>query len=148
MADTTVQSKVESWVRENWMRGEFHRSFERLRLPLTTGGQFSFDAVDQSGEIVAMISTSAAKTSGGKAGVGKLLKIRSDMLFLSMVTAKHKMIVLTQNDMYKLCLKEKELGRVPLEIEFLYVPLPTDLAFQLESARKIASDEVSPIKDE
>jgi len=60
--------------------------------------------------IVATISTSGAKTSGGKYAVGKILKIRSDMLFLTMVEAKRRVVVLTEQDMYEQCLKEKEGG--------------------------------------
>jgi len=65
------------------------------------GGVFDFDAVSGDKNVVATISTSGAKTSGGKHAVGKILKIRSDMLFLTMVEAKHRVVVLTENDMYE-----------------------------------------------
>jgi hypothetical protein len=57
----------------------------RERLPLKFGGVFDFDAASGDKTIVATISTSEAKTPGGKYAVGKMLKLRSDMLFLTCV---------------------------------------------------------------
>lgn len=56
--------------------------------------------------MVATISTSGSKTSGGKHAVGKILKIRSDMLFLTMIEEKRRLVVLTERDMYDQCEKE------------------------------------------
>src|SRR2546428_1394354 len=107
MADTRVQLEIEDWVRENWMRQHFNQPFYRNRLKLSTGGVFDFDAVSEDKSIAACISTSAAKTSTGKAAVGKLLKIRSDMLFLHLaVSLSKKLIILTDQSMHKVCLKE------------------------------------------
>jgi hypothetical protein len=78
MADTRVQLEVEDWVRRNWMAAQFGTKFSRERLPLRSGGVFDFDAVSDDHSIVATISTSGAKTSGGKHAVGKILKLRSD----------------------------------------------------------------------
>src|ERR1039458_8097676 len=113
MADTRVQLEVEDWVRQQWMPQHFGMSFYRERLKIRSGGVFDFDAVSGDKSIVATISTSGAKTSGGKYAVGKILKIRSDMLFLTMVDAQHRIVVLTEKDMYEQCFKEKQGGRVP-----------------------------------
>ena len=86
MAQTGVQLEVEDWVRREWLPREFGQKFSRERLKLTSGGVFDFDAVSADGKIVASISTSAAHTARGKLGVGKLAKIRADMLFLLMAT--------------------------------------------------------------
>lgn len=91
--------------------------------------------------VVATISTSGAKTSGGKYAVGKILKIRSDILFLTMVDAKRKVVVLTERDMYEQCLKETQGGRVPQEIEFAYAPLCDELNVRLIAARRSCSTE-------
>src|ERR1022692_905424 len=99
MADTRVRLEVEDWVWRNWMAVEFGTKFSRERLPLRSGGVFDFDAVSEDHSIVATISTSGAKTSGGKHAVGKILKLRSDMLFLTMVEAKRRIVVLTERDM-------------------------------------------------
>ena len=100
MADTRVQLEVEDWVRDNWMSGEFGCDFYRKRLTLSSGGVFDFDAVSQDGKIAACISTSGGKTARGKHAVGKLLKLRSDMLFLLLAKEPQKrIIVLTESDM-------------------------------------------------
>jgi hypothetical protein len=72
---------------------------------------FDFDAVCGDKSIAATISTSGAKTSGGKHAVGKIQKLRSDMLFLTMIEAKQRLVVLTERDMYELFLKEAAGGR-------------------------------------
>lgn len=141
MADTRPQLEVEDWVRRNWMASEFGMKFSRERLPLRSGGVFDFDAVSEDRSVVATISTSGSKTSGGKHGVGKMLKLRSDMLFLTMVVAKRRLIVLTEKDMFDQCEKEAAGGRVPPEIEFACAEIPTDLRARLVEARNKASIE-------
>ena len=87
---------------------------------------------------------SSAQTSSAKRGSGKLMKLRSDMLFLILASPKRAVMVLTERDMYELCEKEKEGGRVPRNIEFHHAPLPIDLAAKLKVAKQVSSDEVSP----
>jgi hypothetical protein len=118
--------------------------FSRERLRLRSGGVFDFDAVSEDHSIVATISTSGAKTSGGKPAAGKILKLRSDMLFLSMVEAKRRVIVLTEPDMYDQCKKEAGGGRVPPESEFACALLSEDLRARLVAARLTASREFDP----
>jgi len=65
------------------------------------------------------------------------------MLFLLMIQAKKRLIILTEKDMYELCRKEKVNGRVPNEIDFLLAELPDALAAALKEAKRKASDEVS-----
>lgn len=141
MADTRVQLEVEDWVRRNWMAPHFGIKFFRERLPLRSGGVFDFDAVSEDRTIVATISTSGARTSKGKHGVGKMLKLRSDMLFLTMVEAKRRVIVLTERDMCDQCEKEVAGGRVPPEIEFVCAVIPDELRVKLIAARSKASGE-------
>jgi hypothetical protein len=144
MADTRVQLEVEDWVRKHWMPAEFGKKFRRERLTLRSGGKFDFDAVCEDDEIVASISTSSSMTSGGKAGAGKLMKLRSDMLFLLMSEATRRIVVLTEKDMYNKCLVEREGGRVPPEIEFALAVIPEDLRLKLIKAKDQSSREVSP----
>ena len=144
MADTRVQLEVEDWVRREWLPTKFNQQFRRERLRLSAGGVFDFDAVSSDNTIVANISTSSGITSGGKNPSGKIQKLRADMLFLLMVKAEKRLIVLTEKGMYDLCLKEKSNGRVPLEIEFVLVEIPEMLAASLHNAKSIASKEVSP----
>jgi hypothetical protein len=145
MADTRVQLEVEDWVRRTWMPDRFGQKFNRDRCKLSSGGVFDFDAVSDDAKIVASISTSGAKTASGKPAVGKLLKLRSDMLFLLLAQeAEKRIIILTEPDMYELCNKERSGGRVPLSIEFVLATIPDELRQKLQDARKIASREVSP----
>src|SRR5271170_7831631 len=141
MADTRIQLEVEDWVRRNWMPTHFGAKFSRERLRLRSGGFFDFDAVSEDHAIVTTISTSGSKTSGGKNAVGKILKLRSDMLFLTMVEAKRRVIVLTEQDMCDQCEKEFAGGRVPPEIEFVCAVIPDDLRTRLVAARLKASGE-------
>lgn len=143
MADTRVQLEVEDWVRQQWMPQHFGVSFYRERLKIRSGGVFDFDAVSADKSIVATISTSGARTSGGKYAVGKILKIRSDILFLTMVDAKCRVMVLTERDMYERCLKEAQGGRVPPEIEFAFAPLCTEINTRLLAARQACSIEIT-----
>jgi hypothetical protein len=143
MADTRVQLEVEDWVRRNWMETQYGTRFSRERLRLCSGGVFDFDAVSEDRSIVATISTSGAKTSTGKYAVGKILKLRSDMLFLTQVDAKRRIIVLTERDMCDQCNKEFAAGRVPKEIEFVCADIPADLRARLVEGREKASGESS-----
>lgn len=144
MADTRVQLEVEDWVRRNWMPTQFRMRFSRERLPLKSGGVFDFDAVSDDHSIVATISTSGAKTMSGKYAVGKILKLRSDMLFLTLVEAKRRIIVLTETDMHTQCSKEFAGGRVPLDIEFFCAPIPPELRDKLLKARSGSIEEMRP----
>ena len=99
MADTGVQLEVEDWVRREWLPREFGQRFSRERLKLTPGGVFDFDAVSADEKIVASISTSASRTATGKLAVGKLTKIRSDMLFLLMASCDQRLVILTDETM-------------------------------------------------
>jgi hypothetical protein len=145
MADTRVQLEVEDWVREKWMQDALGQPFFRNRVKLSSGGVFDFDALSGDRSIVACISTSAGKTSGGKNGVGKLMKLRSDMLFLTMAEGvTRRLLVLTERDMHEVCAKELSGGRVPAGIEILLADIPADLRERLDRARQVASQEVDP----
>ena len=141
MADTRMQLEVEDWVRRNWMVSHFGTKFSRERLWVRSGGVFDFDAVSEDHTIVVTISTSGSKTSGGKHAVGKILKLRSDILFLTMVEAKRRLVILTERDMYVRCKQEAAGGRVPPEIEFVCATIPDELRTRLIAARLKASGE-------
>jgi len=145
MASTKVQLGVEDWVRQEWLPREFGQRFRRERLKLTPGGVFDSDAVSEDDKIVASISTSAASTATGKYAVGKMNKMRSDMLFLLMVAAcDRRLIVLTDETMFQQLQKEKSAGRVPTSIEFKHAKIPAELERRLIASQEVASREVSP----
>ena len=144
MADTRVQVEVEDWVRRHWMPEHFGESFYRERVRLSSGGVFDFDAVNKDVSAVANISTSSAKTSGGKHAVGKVLKVRSDIYFLLLAEAKRRICVLTEEDMYDFWIRERQAGRVPNSVEFSLVRLPAELRATLMESQRKAAKEVSP----
>lgn len=142
MADTRVQLEVEDWVRREWLQREFRQRFSRERLKLETGGVCDFDAVSEDESVVATISTSAAKTASGKAAVGKIMKIRSDMLFLTMLPGdRRRLVLLTEQSMYDQLQRERAGGRVPSTIEFLLAAIPPHLASRLRESQRAASRE-------
>lgn len=146
MADTSVHVAVENWVRETWMAEKLAQPFTKRCVRLTSGGEFEFDAVSADGSTVACISTSAHKTSGGRNGMGKFFKLRSDMLYLMLAEgATRRLLVLTEPCMYEECLRERRNGRLPLDVEFLLAELPKDLRELLTPSRERASREVRPV---
>ena len=134
-------------MRREWLPREFGQMFSRERLKLTSGGVFDFDAVSADGTIVASISTSAARTARGKLGVGKLTKIRADILFLLMAICERRFVVLTDATMFQQCEKERAAGRVPPSIEFVHVKIPPELHSRLAASQQVASREVTPEDD-
>ena len=143
MADTTVQLEVEDWVRRHWLPRKLGGKFSRERLRLSSGGLFDFDGVSEDEKIAVVISTSASKTASGRRGVGKMMKIRSDLYFLLLSKAERRVIVFTQPDMYEQLERERKAGRVPPEIEYLLAEIPDDLKERLEAARAKASEELT-----
>jgi hypothetical protein len=126
------------------MPAEFGQPFFRERVRLRSGGVFDADAVSADQLIVATISTSSATTSSGKNAVGKLMKLRSDMLFLLLAAPTRALMILPEKDMYDAMQKERAVGRVPPEIEFYCAPLPPELAQRLRTAKLASAAEVSP----
>lgn len=147
MAKSKTNEEVEVWIAENWLPEHIGKnlSFSKIKLPLTPGGEFEFDAVSNDAQIIANISTSALKTASGNSGSGKVQKIRSDIYFLLLARAARKLMVLSEQDMYDWWIKEKERGRVPAEIELVLVGIPEELDSALRTSRQQASQEVTPI---
>jgi hypothetical protein len=106
MAYTRVQLEVEDRVRREWMLNRFGQRFSRERVRLSSGGFFDADAVSEDQKTIATISTSGARTSGGKNVIGKMLKIRSDMYFLLRAETERRLVILTESDMYAQFQKE------------------------------------------
>ncbi len=59
MANTRVHNEAENWVRTRWMPKQFGCAFAEQQVKLISGGVFKFDAVNDDGQIIASISTSA-----------------------------------------------------------------------------------------
>ena len=150
MADTKAQSEAEFWIRRTALPNLYGQSFTKRSLHLTSGGEFSFDAVSDDGKIVAVISTSAGKTASGNPATAKLLKMHSDAywFFLLDHQPERKIFVFTDQSMIDLLQDEKKKGRFPKEFELLKIPLPPELAAKVAESQKVASEEVSPKKNQ
>ena len=117
VADTRCQVECEDWIRREWMPTVFGQPFYRERVQLTSGGVFDFDAVSADRTIIASISTSGSRTAPGKHATGKMMKLRSDILYLLMTNAARRLVILCEKDMYERCKREVGAGRLPKEIE-------------------------------
>jgi hypothetical protein len=148
MANSSAQKEAAGWVREVWLPRYIGQAVSEGPVRLTSGGQHKFPGVSDDGSIVATVSTSAAETSSGKLGVGKLTKVRADMYFLLLAGCTRRIVVLTDPSMYAQCLKEREEGRVPASIEFVRAELPPELAKRVLVSRDVASREVRPARSD
>jgi len=70
-------------------------------------GNFAFDAVSEDKKIIGNVSTASAFTHRGSVASGKKSKLRADCLMLALVTAKTKLMLLTESDMAEFALKEQ-----------------------------------------
>lgn len=145
MADTRVQKKAEGWVLNEFLPSLYGMPFANRKVLLNWGGRFDFDAVSQDGTVVGNISTSSAITASAKLAVGKIQKIKSDTLYLLYAQgASRRLLIFTESDMYRHFEKEVRNGRFPKGVKLIHAPLPTTLQREIETARRVASDETSP----
>ena len=143
MANTVTQRRAEQWVRDQWLPSVFGQPFRKERRKLLSGGKFEFDAVSADGRVVGTISTSRYHTSSGKGGAGKMNKIRSDMLFLTLVRAHRRIVILTETDMFSRCQAQMTAGRLPQSVELLHAKVSLRMAANLRRARRKSAREVS-----
>jgi hypothetical protein len=147
MANTSAQLKAaEEYVRIK-MESIFGTSFEKKKLKLITGGEFEFDAVSANESIVAVISTSKLKTSSKNHGVGKVKKILSDALYLLNVNAHFRIMIFTDDEMFKHFIKlQKDKNQLQNNLLIMCIELDVTVQKKVDRARKNASKEMSSIK--
>ena len=143
MAETKAHIEAEKWIREEYLPKKYGQSFQQKSLDLQSRTQFTFDAVSDDCEIVAMISTSAGFTSNGKVATEELQKVRSDALRFLMLDARpqKRLMIFTDQSMIDIVKDEKKKDRFPKELEILKVKLPADLAARVAESQRIASEE-------
>ena len=101
--------------------------------------------MSEGGETVGLISTSDARTAGGKVATAKIQKLKADALYLlNLNGAGHILLIFTEDSMLKHFEKEKKSGRFRPQISFLLAPLPKDIHSWVLAARHIASAETYP----
>lgn len=147
MADTSAQKRAERWIVQHFLPGQFGGlAFEEQKVPLRWGGLFAFDAVSNDRGIIGLVSTSSAKTSGGKLATAKIQKLKCDTLYLTNIDNPcRKLLVFSELSMLQQFQKEALAGRFPKEIELLHAQLPEEIYAQVVAARLEAQREVSPL---
>ena len=146
MANTLAQKKAELWIVGHFLPKLFKGIlFKEKKVKLTWGGSFAFDAVSEDQGIIGLVSTSAAKTSGGKQATAKIQKLKCDTLFLTNVSVPcRKLLVFSEKSMLQHFQKDVEQGRFPGDIELVHAELPTEIQAEVVAARLEAQREVSP----
>lgn len=144
MANTLVQLRVAEWVRDVPLQEIYGCDFLRRKVPLSSGGLHEFAAVNSDESIIGAITTGRAFTKSQKMALGKLDKVRADLYFLHLTSAKQLFIVATDPDMALLLERERdEFGRIPCTVDIIAVRLPADLQKELDHAQSAATAEVS-----
>jgi hypothetical protein len=134
MTKRNYRLEAEDHVRKEALPKIYGQKFSRERLRLTTGGYYDFDAVSFDEKIVCCISTSVGETDGGNSASSKLYKMKAEILSMVMLDAKKKVMAFTDRQMAVLLEKEKESGRIPLDVEIKVIGLPEDIERGLKEA--------------
>lgn len=142
MADSRYRHEVERFVRETFLPARFGKSFECKAISLSDGGLFNCDAVSDDGSILACICTNAGKTASGRNATPKLMKVRSDILFMLRAPADRRLIVTTCDDMHALCEKQRRIGRMPHEIEFHLADIEVEMRLRLRKEHTVSAAEM------
>jgi hypothetical protein len=142
MANTNdLKRPVESYVR-GWLEEQFGVHFEDSEIPLrlTSGGLHRFDAVSKDRSVVAGVKTSQMRP-GGDVGVGTVKSAYAELYFLSLVKAKRRLLVLTDEGFCRYFSRKSE-GKVARGIEIQHCPLPASLAKRVREVWTSASEEI------
>jgi len=130
-------------VRDYWLTNKYPKKrFSKQTLKLRTGGNHEFDAVSQDNSIIAGIKTNSAKTSGGNPPSGKYAVLFQELYFLSLVQAPEKLLVLTNEDMYK-AFQNNSSGKIAKGIKIVFCPLPQNIKEKVAMVQAGASEEQS-----
>lgn len=142
MADTRfLKHAVEPYVRKK-LSEEFGSPFISRQVQLITGGSHEFDAVSEDGQIIAAIKTAGGKTATGKNPSGKINAALAELYFLSLVSAKRRLLILTTPPFYEI-LNNKLKGSLAPGLELKLILLPPKLQRRVSEIQTMASDEVS-----
>jgi len=104
-------------------------------------GQHEFDAVSKDGLIIAAIKGHSLKTGGGNLPAAKFASLYQELYFLSLVKAKERLLILTNQEMYSDFVKRSK-GKVADGIALVYCELPEAMQREVATVGKKASDEM------
>ncbi|MDG6970662.1 MAG: hypothetical protein JRN54_06095 [Nitrososphaerota archaeon] len=148
MATSKAQLKVEKWIREQWLPGQYPgKLFESRFLTIGTKSDGSpathqFDAVSVDGEVVASVKASSGRTRSGRYPSAKVSNAIAELYYLSCASAKEMRLVLVDPEFCEI-VKKKVDGIVPDKVEILLAEgIPPELESELAEARKVQSDEM------
>jgi len=147
MANTRfLKSEVERCVREQ-LKEKFGQPFDKRFLPVGQCADGSpatheFDAVSADGRIVVGIKSSSGKTSGGRHPSGKIAAAYKELYFLSLMKAERRILALTDQEFYRILESECD-GKLAPGLELMLIPLPPELAAQVQVVQEAASQEMS-----
>lgn len=150
MADTRkLKNQVEEWFRSELKKEYLHETVKKEKVRLIWDGEFEYDAVirgkDKSINSVYLLSCSEFKTASGKGGMGKLHKIKSDILMMAGTDCPNKILVFTGKTMYEKIESEIEKGRLPRDIKIKFLKnLPNDIKNLINNIVEESSKEVTP----
>ncbi len=148
MADTSIFLLAEKWVREVGLPRLFNQRFKKELLPIGwksdgSTAKHEFDAVSQDQTIVASVKASSGRTHGGRNPAGKISTANAELLFLSLVRAPRRILVLTDPHFFAIFRKQSD-GKVPPGVQVLRIQLPLRILNRLRKAERRTSSEVSP----
>lgn len=142
MANSRYRHEVEKFVRETFLPVRFGKRFAGKAVCLSDGGLFNCDAVSDDESIIACICTNAGKTASGRTATPKLMKVRSDILFMLRASASRRLIVTTCADMHALCERQRAIGRMPREIEFHLADIEVEMRLRLRQEHIVGAAEM------
>lgn len=79
--------------------------------------------------------------SNGTVGVGVIKSLYAEILFLHLVEADTKLLILTDGDLCRHFVALSH-GKAPAEIEIIHCPLPPDIAQRIAVVHEAASLEI------
>jgi hypothetical protein len=141
MADTAGMQQAIAYVREELSR-ELGSDVDKRRVKLRSGGSRTFNAVSSDHQMIATITNMSGLTSGGKKPVGKLKNAISELYYLSLVDAPHRVLIVTSPDFFELITGEMS-GAIADGLEIRHVPLPPALVAEISAVSARASREFS-----
>lgn len=139
---------TEEWVRDEGLPRRFRQRFNKMRLPIgirRDGGaaEHEFDAVSDDRNTVASVKASSGRTAGNRNPSGKIKDAYAELLFLSLVKAPRRFLVLTDPSFFDIFQRGSD-GKLPPGIEIVHLELPAERQERLGKATRVASREVTP----
>lgn len=128
MVDSNAHNQVHAWIADSWLADKLKAPFSRQKVKLSCGGAYTFPAVSDDAKTIATVNTSQGS---GKNATTKLNKVRSDLYFLLLAPANRRLALFTDRTMFRMMALEQREGRVPRDVELLFVELPEHLEASL-----------------